>query len=122
MRGHERYLLKAEILLEEAEKDFSMNLMNKAVSAYYFAIEALANAIASLLGQKTRGYMGRINLIKNLLGVKIANEMSILHQWRNIADHKEDLVSQELAGKVREKAKNLYEILKAKYLELKSKK
>ena len=89
----ERYIRKGRVLLEEARKDLEIGNYNKCVSAAYFAVEAFANALFLIKKQKTRGYRGRISLVKSFIGEKYAEMMEVLHDMRSDADHRDKLMT-----------------------------
>jgi len=107
-----KYYEKASIVKEEAEKDLKIGAWNKAVSASYFMLEMLANALFALKKQKTTGFMGRVSLIKQLLGKDIASEFLLIHEKREKADHKEKIFSKEEALEIFNKAIKFYHMLK----------
>ncbi len=109
------YLRKAEILLDEAEKDLTFGCFNKAVSAYWFAIEALIRSI--LLKHRRRIYEREGRLIsefrKFLLEVKpeyvvLINDINSIYAMRKIADHKSKIIEKERAKKISTKAKYIF--------------
>ncbi len=88
-----RYIRKGKILLQEARKDLEIGNYNKCVSAAYFAVEAFANALFLIKKQKTRGYRGRIALVRSFIGDKYAEMMEVLHDMRSDADHRDKLMT-----------------------------
>ena len=43
-KSAEQFIKKSEILFKEAQEDIECENYNKAISGYYFSVEALANA------------------------------------------------------------------------------
>jgi len=112
LKPESRYVRKAEELFREAKKDLDIGCFNKAVSTFYFSIESLANAILFKYGQRVRGFRGRINTIAILVSKKVAKDMLYLYELRVLADHKEDLMSKEMAYGAFKIAEKLYSELK----------
>lgn len=90
-----KFVEKGLQLYEEARKDLEISCFNKTVSATYFAVEALANAVFYVKRQKVRGFRGRINLISNILGKELGEKVEELHRTRNDADHYEVLMARK---------------------------
>lgn len=84
-----KFYEKAKILKQELLIDFKYNAYNKTISTAYFMIEALANALFALKKQKTRGFSGRANLVRELFGIEIYKQFLKLHEFREKADHRE---------------------------------
>jgi len=82
---------------------------NKAISAYYFATEAYANAIFLMKMQKTRGFRSRIAIIRNILGDSIARDFEKLHDYRRRADHESSIMKKEQAIEARNLSVKLIE-------------
>jgi len=108
----EKYVEKAEILFNEAIEDMNIACYNKAVSAFYFSVEALANALLAKCNQRVRGFRGRINIVAALVSEEIANDMLRLYELRVLADHKETLVGKQTVYEAFEIAKKIYAKLK----------
>ena len=102
------YYRKAHVILTEAEKDLQIQCHHKAISAFYFAIEAIANVLLAIKKQKTRGFSGRLAVIRQILGAELSSEIKNIHEMREKADHREQILSKEIAIKIAEKARNIF--------------
>ncbi|MHA1676704.1 MAG: hypothetical protein ACTSU6_05950 [Candidatus Njordarchaeales archaeon] len=92
--------------------------INKTISAPYYTVEAIVNAIFSLKKQKTRGFSGRASLIRMLFGMDMYRQYLKLHELREKADHKEIIFDQSGANSAFEAALAIFEILEKKFKEL----
>ncbi len=77
-----KFFEKAKILRKEATIDLEHGAYNKAISASYFMVESIANAIFAYKKQKTRGFAGRANLIREILGINAYKLFLKLHEYR----------------------------------------
>ena len=109
-----RYYEKAEVLSKEAEKDEEIGAYNKAVSAHYFRVEAMANALFALKKQKTRGFAGRKALIREFFGPEAELDFMRLHELRDLADHKADILGPEELMRAKELSNKLYPMIKSR--------
>ncbi|MGQ4892003.1 MAG: HEPN domain-containing protein [Candidatus Njordarchaeia archaeon] len=107
-----RFIRKGEVLFDEASKDLEIGCYNKAVSAAYFSVEAFANALFFIKRQKTKGFRGRVNVIKSLLGDDVGEIMENLHMKRNEADHYEKIMAKEDAEEAIKASKRLINMIK----------
>ena len=107
---------KALVLLSEGEKDLEIGCYNKAVSAFYFAVEAMANVLFAIKKQKTRGFGGRLSIIRNIFGKEISTEIKKLHELREKADHREIIFNKRVAQEAADKAKELFEKIRKRAL------
>jgi len=101
------FMKKGDSLLKEANIDIINNCFNKAVSAYYFAVEAYANAIFLVKKQKTRGFRSRVAIIRNIFGDETMRKFEKLHDLRRKADHEEHIMNKENANEAKNLSKEL---------------
>ena len=87
-----KFVRKSKVLYSEALDDLERGNFNKAVSGFYFSVEALANAIVYKYRQRVRGFMGRVNIISKLVSKDVGKKMLYLYELRVLADHKETLL------------------------------
>jgi len=113
-----KFYKKAKILKQEAQIDLRYGAYNKTISASYFMVEAIANAIFSLKKQKTRGFSGRASLIRMLFGMDMYRQYLKLHELREKADHRETIFDQSSASNIFKIALVIFEILEKKFKEL----
>ena len=112
-----KYYEKSKVLRKEALIDFEHGAYNKCISAAYFMVEAVANALFAIKKQKTIGFQGRANLIKQLVGFEEFLLFLKIHEYREKADHKEIIFSSDIAEFVLRKALELYEKIEKKFIE-----
>ncbi len=103
---------KSEVLFEEARKDLEMGCYNKAVSAAYFSVrlmaEALIGDIRTTKDDKVANALGR------LLGRDARESMMWLFGERKRADHRPYFFDESTATLAIEVAKELLERMKGK--------
>ncbi len=113
-----KYYEKAKVLKRELFIDFEHGAYNKAISGAYFMVEALANAIFALKKQKTRGFSGRANLIRELFGVKMYKNFLKLHELREKADHRERIFTKQDAKEAVDISLKMFEVLETVFHQL----
>ena len=112
-----KYYKKSKVLRKEALIDLEHGAYNKCISTAYFMVEAIANALFAIKKQKTIGFQGRANFIKQLVGFEEFLLFLKLHEYREKADHKEVIFSGEVARHVLKKAMELYEKIEKRFIE-----
>ena len=111
------FIRKGEKLFEEAEKDLRIGAYNKAVSAYYFAVECYANALMLKKKQKARGFSSRKGVLASIISREIARKFDYLYQLRVKADHHADLLNEADALRAKDIALEIISSIK-KYLQM----
>ncbi len=103
---------KSEVLFEEAKKDLEMGCFNKAVSAAYFSVRLMAEA---LIGDIRTTKDDKIaNALGRLLGWDARERMMWLFGERKRADHRAHFFDESTAFQVLETARELLERMREK--------
>ncbi len=115
---YEHYLKKARVMLNEAEKDLGNGCYNKAVSASWFAVEALLRAIVLRKGKPVPERPNRlISLIHRIIRLEHPDKkhlipiISSLYEKRKRADHREVILDLTHAIKSLSQARKIYDEL-----------
>ncbi|RDD53667.1 MAG: HEPN domain-containing protein [Candidatus Korarchaeota archaeon NZ13-K] len=107
---------KSEVLFEEARKDLEVGCYNKAVSAAYFSVRLMAEA---LIGDIRTTKDDKIaNALGRLLGRDARERMMWLFGERKRADHRVHLFDESTATQVLEVARELLERMKGRIRDL----
>ncbi len=98
------FLRKSEILYEQAVRDAELGMYEKAVSAFYFSVEAAVSALSlRTQGSVPRGYRTRLAFLARV-DEELALDFDRMHLMRVRADHWDDLMGEGDARRQRELA------------------
>jgi len=112
------YLRKAIILLKEAKSDLKIGNFNKAVSAMWFALEAIMRGILIFSGKQVPAKSGAlmskfVKFIVNLgANATIKDLLNSIYFVRMNADHKARIIDKRCAERTWNKTKKVLEELK----------
>ena len=112
------YLRKATILLKEAKSDLKIGNFNKAVSAMWFALEAIMRGILIFCGEQVPAKSGALMskfvrfIMKLGANATLKDLLNSIYFVRMNADHKTRIIDKRCAERTWNKTENVLNELK----------